>query len=184
MIIVRHRHTRGHTDMGWLDSRHAFSFGTYRDPEHMGFGALRVINDDRVVPGAGFGAHSHSDMEIICYVFEGALEHKDTLGNGSVIVPVDVQRMSAGTGATHSEFHASKTERVHFLQIWIVPEAQGIAPGYEQKRFPHEEAELRLRVIAARWGSDGAVPVHPPNAGSPSSSRGEKYKRAMSARKR
>lgn len=160
MIIVRDRHTRGHTDMGWLDSRHTFSFGNYRDPEHMGFGPLRVINDDRVSPGAGFGAHSHSDMEIISYVLEGALEHKDSLGNGSVIVPGDVQRMSAGTGVTHSEFNASKTEPVHFLQIWIVPEAQGIAPGYEQKRFPREETEARLRLIADRWGSDGAVTVH------------------------
>lgn len=160
MIIVRDRHTRGHTDMGWLDSRHTFSFGNYRDPEQMGFGPLRVINDDRVAPGAGFGAHSHSDMEIISYVLEGALEHKDSLGNGSVIVPGDVQRMSAGTGVTHSEFNASKTETVHFLQIWIVPEAQGIAPEYEQKRFPREETEGRLRLIADRWGSDGAVTVH------------------------
>lgn len=160
MIIVRDRHTRGHTDIGWLDSRHTFSFGNYRDPEHMGFGALRVINDDRVAPGAGFGAHSHSDMEIISYVLEGALEHKDSLGNGSVIVPGDVQRMSAGTGVTHSEFNASETEPVHFLQIWIVPEAQGIAPGYEQKHFPREEMQGRLRLIVDRSGSDGAVTVH------------------------
>lgn len=160
MIIVRDRHTRGHTDMGWLDSRHTFSFGGYRDPEHMGFGALRVINDDRVAPGAGFGAHSHSDMEIISYVLEGALKHKDSLGNGSVMVPGDVQRMSAGTGVTHSEYNASKTESVHFLQIWIVPEAQGIAPGYEQKRFPREELEGRLRLIADRSGRDGAVTLH------------------------
>ena len=160
MIIVRDRHTRGHTDIGWLDSRHTFSFGNYREPEHMGFGALRVINDDRVAPGAGFGAHSHSDMEIISYVLEGALEHKDSLGNGSVIVPGDVQRMSAGTGVTHSEFNASETEPVHFLQIWIVPEAQGIAPGYEQKHFPREEMQGRLRLIVDRSGSDGAVTVH------------------------
>ena len=160
MIIVRDRHTRGHTDIGWLDSRHTFSFGQYRDPEQMGFGPLRVINDDRVAPGAGFGAHSHSDMEIISYVLEGALEHKDSLGNGSVIVPGDVQRMSAGTGVTHSEYNASKTEPVHFLQIWIIPEASGIAPGYEQKRFPREEMEGRLRLIADRWGSEGAVTVH------------------------
>jgi len=160
MIIVRDRHTRGHTDLGWLDSRHSFSFGSYRDPEHMGFGPLRVINDDRVAPGAGFGAHSHSDMEIISYVLEGGLEHKDSLGNGSVIVPGDVQRMSAGTGVTHSEFNASKSEPVHFLQIWILPEAQGIAPAYEQKRFPREETQGRLRLIADRWGSDGAVTVH------------------------
>jgi quercetin 2,3-dioxygenase len=160
MIIVRDRHTRGHTDIGWLDSRHTFSFGNYRDPEQMGFGALRVINDDRVAPGAGFGAHSHSDMEIISCVLEGALEHKDSLGNGSVIVPGDVQRMSAGTGVTHSEFNASKTEPVHFLQIWIIPEAQGIAPGYEQKHFPRGEMQGRLRLIADRSGSDGAVTVH------------------------
>lgn len=160
MIIVRDRHTRGHTNIGWLDSRHTFSFGGYRDPEHMGFGSLRVINDDRVAPGAGFGAHSHADMEIISYVLEGALEHKDSLGNGSVIVPGDVQRMSAGTGVTHSEYNASKTEPVHFLQIWIVPEARGIAPGYEQKRFPREEMEGRLRLIADRWGSEGAVTLH------------------------
>ncbi|HEY9092675.1 pirin family protein [Parasphingorhabdus sp.] len=160
MIIVRDCHTRGHTDLGWLDSRHTFSFGNYRDPEHMGFGVLRVINDDRVAPGAGFGAHSHSDMEIISYVLKGALEHKDSLGNGSVIVPGDVQRMSAGTGVTHSEYNASKTEPVHFLQIWIIPEAQGIAPGYEQKRFPRERMEGRLRLIADRWGSEGAVTVH------------------------
>jgi redox-sensitive bicupin YhaK (pirin superfamily) len=160
MIIIRDRHARGHTDIGWLDSRHTFSFGNYRDPEQMGFGSLRVINDDRVAPGAGFGAHSHSDMEIISYVLEGALEHKDSLGNGSIIVPGDVQRMSAGTGVTHSEFNASKTEPVHFLQIWIVPEAKGIAPGYEQKRVPREETEGRLRLIADRWGSDGAVTVH------------------------
>jgi redox-sensitive bicupin YhaK (pirin superfamily) len=160
MIIVRDRHTRGHTDMGWLDSRHTFSFGNYRDPEQLGFGALRVINDDRIAPGAGFGAHSHSDMEIISYVLEGALEHKDSLGSGSVIVPGDVQRMSAGTGVTHSEYNASKTEPVHFLQIWIVPEARGIAPGYEQTRFPREETEGSLRLIADRWGSDGAVTVH------------------------
>jgi quercetin 2,3-dioxygenase len=160
MIVVRDRHARGHTDLGWLDSRHTFSFGNYRDPELMGFGPLRVINDDRVAPGAGFGAHSHSDMEIISYVLEGALEHKDSLGNGSVMVPGDVQRMSAGTGVTHSEYNASNTEPVHFLQIWIIPEAQGIAPGYEQKRFPREEMEGRLRLIADRWGSEGAVTVH------------------------
>jgi redox-sensitive bicupin YhaK (pirin superfamily) len=160
MITIRDRQTRGHTDIGWLDSRHTFSFGNYRDPEHMGFGHLRVINDDRVAPGAGFGAHSHSDMEIISYVLEGALEHKDSLGNGSVIVPGDVQRMTAGIGVTHSEYNASKTKPVHFLQIWIVPEAQNIYPGYEQKHFPRKEMEGRLRLIADRWGSDGAVTVH------------------------
>ena len=160
MIVIRDRYTRGHTDLGWLDSRHTFSFGHYRDPEHTGFGPLRVINDDRVAPGAGFGAHGHSDMEILSYVLEGALEHKDSLGNGSVIVPGDVQRMSAGTGVTHSEFNPSTNEPVHFLQIWIVPEAQGISPGYEQKRFLREEMQGRLRLIADRWGSEGAVTVH------------------------
>ena len=160
MIIVRDRHSRGRTQLDWLDSRHTFSFGHYRDPEHMGFGALRVINDDRVPPGAGFGEHSHADMDIITYVLEGALEHRDSLGNGSIIMPGDVQRMSAGTGITHSEFNGSKTEPVHFLQIWIIPEVQGIAPSYEQKRYPREEMAGTLRLIADRWGSDGAVTVH------------------------
>ncbi|TQV78616.1 pirin family protein [Denitrobaculum tricleocarpae] len=160
MIRVRDRMTRGRTQVSWLDSHHSFSFGNYRDPEHMGFGALRVINDDRVTPGAGFGEHGHADMEIISYVLEGALEHKDSMGNGSVIVPGDVQRMSAGTGVTHSEFNASKTEPVHFLQIWVIPEAQGIAPSYEQVRIPPEERQGRLRLIADRWGSEGSVTVH------------------------
>ena len=160
MIIVRDRHTRGHTQMGWLDSHHTFSFGGYSDPDHMGFGALRVINDDRVTPGGGFGEHGHQDMEIISYVLEGALEHRDSLGNGSVIVPGDVQRMSAGTGVTHSEFNASKNEPVHFLQLWIIPEFQGIAPSYEQKRFPPEERQGRLRLIGDRWGTEGAVTIH------------------------
>lgn len=160
MIVVRDRHARGHTQIGWLDSRHTFSFGHYRDPGHMGFGALRVINDDRVAAGAGFPEHSHADMEIISYVVEGALEHKDSLGTGSVIVPGDVQRMSAGTGVTHSEYNASKTDPVHFLQIWIVPEKQGIAPGYEQKRFAPEDRTSKLRLIGDRMGTDGAVTVH------------------------
>ncbi len=146
--------------MGWLDSRHTFSFGHYMDPEHMGFGALRVINDDRVAPGAGFGEHGHQDMEIISDVLQGALEHKDSMGNGSVIVPGDVQRMTAGTGVTHSEFNGSKTEPVHFLQIWVIPEARGIAPSYEQKRFPREEMTGALRLIADRSGTDNAVTVH------------------------
>lgn len=160
MIVIRDRHTRGHTQTGWLDSRHTFSFGSYLDPRHMGFGALRVINDDRVAPGAGFAQHSHADMEIISYVIEGALEHKDSLGNGSVIIPGDVQRMSAGTGVTHSEYNPSDREAVRFLQIWIIPEAKGIAPSYEQKHFPVEERQGRLRLIGNRRGSDGAVTVH------------------------
>jgi len=160
MIVIRDRHSRGRTGLGWLDSRHTFSFGHYHDPENMGFGALRVINEDRVAPGAGFGKHSHADMDIISYVLEGALEHKDSLGNGSIIVPGDVQRMSAGTGITHSEFNGSAREPVHFLQIWIIPEVRGIAPSYEQKRFPREELQGRLRLVADRWGTDGAVTIH------------------------
>lgn len=160
MIIIRDRDTRGHTQIGWLDSHHTFSFGGYRDPDHMGFGALRVINDDRVAPGGGFGEHSHQDMEIISYVLEGALQHRDSLGNGSVMVPGDVQRMSAGTGVTHSEFNASKNEPVHFLQLWIIPESPGISPSYEQKRLPAAERSGRLRLIGDRWGTDGAVTIH------------------------
>jgi len=160
MIIVRDRNTRGRTELGWLDSHHTFSFGQYRDPDQMGFGALRVINDDRVIPGGGFGTHSHADMEILSLVLEGALKHKDSMGTGSVIHPGDVQRMSAGTGVTHSEFNASDSEPVHFLQIWIIPEARGIEPGYEQKRFPVEETHNHLRLVADRHGTDGAVTVH------------------------
>ncbi|WP_119462644.1 pirin family protein [Rhodospirillaceae bacterium SYSU D60014] len=160
MIIVRDRNTRGRTQLGWLDSRHTFSFGHYHDPNHMGFGALRVINDDRVAPGAGFDEHSHADMEIITYVLQGALEHKDSLGNGSVISPGDVQRMSAGTGVTHSEYNPSSSEPVHFLQLWIIPDARGITPSYEQKRFRLDERQGRLRLIGNRWGSEGAITIH------------------------
>jgi quercetin 2,3-dioxygenase len=160
MIVVRDRGRRGHTQLGWLDSRHTFSFGDYHDPNHMGYRSLRVINDDRVIPGAGFGTHGHRDMEIISYVLSGALAHKDSLGTGSTIRPGEVQRMSAGTGITHSEFNASAAEPVHFLQIWIVPEARGIAPGYEQKRFDPEECRNRFRVVADRTGTDGAVTIH------------------------
>jgi hypothetical protein len=160
MIVIRDRHSRGRTELGWLDSRHTFSFGHYRDPENMGFGALRVINDDRVAPGSGFGEHSHTDMDIISYVLEGALEHKDSLENGSVIVPGEVQRMSAGSGITHSEFNGSASELLHFLQIWIIPEVRGIAPSYEQKRFPRQALQGRLHLVADRWGTDGAVTVH------------------------
>jgi len=160
MILVRDRGHRGRTQLGWLDSRHTFSFGDYRDPHHMGFRSLRVINDDRVIPGAGFGAHSHRDMEIVSYVLSGALAHKDSLGTGSVIRPGEVQRMSAGRGITHSEFNDSRTEPVHFLQIWILPEAAGISPGYEQKSFAPEERHDRWRLVADRAGRDGALTIH------------------------
>jgi len=159
-LTVRKSEERGRANFGWLDSKHSFSFGHYHDPKHMGFGPLRVINDDRVAPGGGFPAHPHSDMEIISYVLEGALEHKDSLGTGSVIRPGDVQRMSAGSGIRHSEFNASKTEPVHFLQIWIIPERKGIAPGYEQKAFPDSEKRGRLRLIGSRDGRDGSVTIH------------------------
>ncbi|MGZ8300909.1 MAG: pirin family protein, partial [Rhodoplanes sp.] len=157
MFTIRKAEERGRTDFGWLDSRHSFSFGHYYDPDHMGFGPLRVINDDRVAPGAGFPAHPHGNMEIVSYVLDGALAHKDSLGTGSVIRPGDVQRMSAGTGIRHSEFNASKTEPVHFLQIWIIPEAEGLAPGYEQKTYPAEQKHGKLRLVASRDGREGSV---------------------------
>ncbi len=160
MLAVRHAHERGTADFGWLDSRHSFSFGHYYDPQHMGFGALRVINEDRVRPGAGFDTHGHRDMEIISYVLDGALEHKDTLGTGAIIRPGEVQRMSAGTGILHSEYNASDAEPVHFLQIWIVPEAQGLQPGYEQKAFAEEERRGRLRLVGSQDGRDGSLTIN------------------------
>lgn len=162
-LQIRDRHERGHTKISWLDSYHTFSFGNYQDPNHMGFRSLRVINDDRVTPGAagaGFATHSHRDMEILTYVLEGALEHKDSLGTGAVIYPGEAQRMSAGTGIRHSEFNHSKTEPVHFLQIWIVPDQQGLQPSYEQRDFPLEEKRGKLRLIAAKHGREGAVTIH------------------------
>ena len=160
MIDIRRAEERGTANFGWLDSRHTFSFGDYYDAKQMGFGPLRVINEDRVSPGQGFGTHGHKDMEIISYVLEGALEHKDSIGTGSVIRPGDVQVMSAGTGIRHSEFNHSKTEPVHFLQIWVVPDREGIAPRYEQKRFPDEEKRGRLRLVGSSDGNDGSIVIH------------------------
>ena len=159
-ITVRRAQARGHGDHGWLDTWHSFSFADYYDPAFMGFRVLRVINEDTVAPGRGFPTHGHRDMEIISYVLEGALEPRDSLGTGSVIRPGDVQRMSAGTGVRHSEFNGSKTEPVHFLQIWIEPAAAGIAPGYEQKAFSDDDKRGRLRLVAAPDGADGAVTIH------------------------
>jgi redox-sensitive bicupin YhaK (pirin superfamily) len=160
MISVRRSDERGAANLGWLDSRHTFSFGDYYDARHMGFGPLRVINEDRVRPGAGFGTHGHRDMEIVSYVLEGALEHKDSIGTGSVIRPGDVQRMSAGTGIRHSEFNHSDKDPVHFLQIWLLPERDGLPPSYEQKTFGDTDKRGRLRLVASRTGRDGSVTIH------------------------
>jgi redox-sensitive bicupin YhaK (pirin superfamily) len=160
MISLRKAGERGHADHGWLDSWHSFSFADYHDPAHMAFGPLRVINEDRVQPGMGFGTHGHRDMEIVSYVLDGELSHQDSMGNGSTIVPGDVQRMSAGRGVRHSEFNASKTVPVHFLQIWIEPARAGIDPGYEQKHVSAAAKRGQLRLIASPDGRDGSVTVH------------------------
>jgi quercetin 2,3-dioxygenase len=160
MFTLRKANERGHANHGWLDTWHTFSFAHYHDPEHMGFGDLRVINDDRVQPGQGFGTHGHRDMEIITYVLDGALEHKDSMGNGSVKRPGNVQRMSAGNGVRHSEFNASATDPVHLLQIWIEPNVTGIAPGYEEKHFTPDEKRGQLRLIASPDGAAGSVTIH------------------------
>ena len=160
MITFRDRMARGVSRTGWLDSRHTFSFAEYRDPDHMGFRSLRVINEDRVVPGAGFATHGHRDMEIISYVLEGTLEHKDSLGHGTRIRPGEVQRMSAGTGIMHSEFNPSTAEPVRFLQIWIIPDRKGLSPSYEQKEFPVAQRRGRLRLVAAPDAAEGALTIH------------------------
>jgi len=159
-MIIRPAAERGHANHGWLDSWHSFSFADYHDPAHIHFGPLRVINEDRVSPGEGFGTHGHADMEIISYVLEGELAHKDSLGTGSVIRPGDVQRMSAGRGVRHSEFNHSRTERVHFLQIWIIPDVRGIAPEYEQRNYDAAEKRGRLRLVASPDGAVESLRIH------------------------
>lgn len=160
MITVRRGDERGHAFHGWLDTYHTFSFADYYDPRHMGFRSLRVINEDHVSPGRGFGTHSHRDMEIITYVLEGALEHKDSMGTSSVIRPGEVQRMTAGTGVAHSEYNPSEKEQVHLLQIWLLPESQGLKPGYEQRAFPLEQQKGKFQLVASRSGREGSVTVH------------------------
>ena len=160
MITIRPAEERGHAEHGWLSARHSFSFASYQDPRHKGFGVLRVINDDRIQPAKGFGTHGHENMEIVTYVLSGSLAHKDSMGNGSVIRPGEVQRMTAGSGIQHSEFNASDDEVLRLLQIWIIPEKDGLEPGYEQVAFPDEELSGALRLVASRDGREGSVTVH------------------------
>lgn len=160
MVQIRRSEDRGHANFGWLDSHHTFSFGSYYDPRHMGFRALRVINEDRVIPGAGFGAHPHRDMEIVTYVLEGAIAHKDSTGGESVLRRGEVQRMTAGTGVVHSEFNHSPEAPLHFLQIWIEPGERGLAPGYQQKAFDEAEKRNRLRLLVSPNGEEGALKIH------------------------
>lgn len=160
MLTIRPASARGNTRLGWLDSYHTFSFGDYRDPRHMGISNLRVINDDEVAPGGGFATHGHRDMEIVTYVLDGALAHRDDMGNGSVIRLGDVQRMSAGTGVRHSEYNHSQTDPVHFLQIWLLPNKTGVAPAYDQRHFAAEERRGRLRLLVSPDGRDGSISTH------------------------
>ncbi|HZX96185.1 MAG TPA: pirin family protein [Myxococcales bacterium] len=160
MITLRKASDRFHTNIDWLDSWHTFSFADHYDPQHMGFSALRVINDDTVQAGQGFGEHPHRDMEILSYVLSGSLAHKDSSGGGGVIRPGDLQRMSAGSGVVHSEYNASGKEPVHFLQIWLLPEKRGVQPGYEQKTFPASDRSGKLRLLASRDGGEGSVTIH------------------------
>jgi len=160
MIQIRKAQDRGHANLGWLDTYHTFSFSTYQDPQHMRFRSLRVMNEDVVAPGHGFGTHPHNDMEIVTYVLEGALEHRDSMGNGEVLRPGEFQRMTAGTGITHSEFNPSESEPVHLYQIWLLPERQGIEPSYEQKRFPDDDRRNRLRLVASRDAEQGSLLIH------------------------
>ena len=160
MISIRQANERGAVNMGWLNAKHSFSFGSYYDPAHMGFGPLRVINEDRIQPAQGFGMHGHRDMEIITYIIDGALEHKDNMGNGSVIRRGEVQRMTAGTGVMHSEFNHSHEDLTHLLQIWILPERAGLTPGYEEKSFDEADKKNRLRLIASRAAREGSLKIH------------------------
>ncbi len=160
MLTLRPAHERGAVNLGWLDSRHSFSFGSYYDPHHLGFGSLRVINEDKIAPGQGFGTHGHRDMEIVTYVLTGSLEHQDSLGHGSIIRPGDVQRMSAGTGIQHSEFNPSSEIVSHILQIWLLPAATGQAPSYEQAHFSPAEKQGRLRLVGSQDGREGSVTIH------------------------
>ena len=160
MITIRPQAERGTANFSWLDSKHSFSFGNYYDPQQMGFASLRVINEDKIIPGKGFGTHGHQDMEIISYVLSGELAHKDSMGNGSTIRPGNVQRMSAGTGVRHSEFNASDTEPVHLLQIWIMPEQKALKPSYEEKKFAPEAKQGKLRLVGSKDGRDNSVTIH------------------------